>query len=189
MESLAAAGPENNPSQNPPSLKVLVCTIQKLLVPEALCTQIADFLRLLSMVEFWRLRAMSVISNVLVYQEYYKELTDRDDSILPQPITRFKDHEKSGSEWRTVFMKILSICIEVVILRSIYTSQTNLLNRFLASATVMDHWSQCRILGTMEWILLSFGEDITWQTIGSVTLSSSAFNRGHWWASFFNGKV
>ena len=72
------------------------------------------------MVEFWRLRAMSVISNALVYQEYYKEPMDQDYILLPQPLEdSFKDHETSSLGWRTVFMKILSIWTEVVILRSI----------------------------------------------------------------------
>ena len=71
---------------------------------------------MLSMFEFWRLRAMSVISNALVYQEYYKDAKDQDYILLPQPVEElFKDHEKDNDEWRRVFMKILSICIELVI--------------------------------------------------------------------------
>lgn len=116
----SASGAENIPTQYPPSLDIIVCTIEKLLSPEPLYAQICDFLRLLCMVEFWRLRAMSPISNALVYQEYYKGPMDQDYILLPQPVEdSFRDHERSCTGWRTVFMKILSRCTEVVILRSI----------------------------------------------------------------------
>src|SRR5438445_215006 len=74
IEHLDTVGVENDPS--PPSLEILIRIVQRLLFPQPLYTRIADFLRLLTMVEFWRLRAMSIISNALVYQEYYKEPMD-----------------------------------------------------------------------------------------------------------------
>jgi hypothetical protein len=99
----------------PPPLEIFVYAIRNILDPQPLYSQTSDLLRLLTMVEFWRLRAMSIISSALVYQTYYKGMADPYLFLLPVEVElEFKNCEKSSETWRKCFLQILSGCTETV---------------------------------------------------------------------------
>ncbi len=131
----------------PPPLEIFVYAIQNILNPQPLYSQISDLLRLLTMVEFWRLRAMSIISSALVYQTYYKGMADPYLFLLPVDVElEFKSCEESSETWRECFIQIVSGCTETV-------RQPTLLY-----INLNDFYSTCNVYGSPD-LTLNFGHN------------------------------
>jgi hypothetical protein len=102
----------------PPPVELLVYAIHAILAPAPEYTQLPDLIRLLTMVEFWRIRAMSVVSAALVWQAYHQQVVSQTTILLDeQEESLFRDHENNDTTWRNIFIKLIATCISTHLLR------------------------------------------------------------------------
>ena len=91
-----------------PPLDLILRATHSILSPSPLYSQLHDFISLITMVEFWRIRVMSLLSSPLLRQDY--SLNDNEAFLLT-------DHKKSDPIWREIFIKIIATCISTHLLR------------------------------------------------------------------------
>lgn len=102
-------------SSDPPPLEILLYAIKSILYPTFLYEQIDAFLRLLTMIEFHRIRATTKATSAHAWQLYFKSNPNPDVILLSEPVEEaFKEHKDQDADWRAVFMKIVSTCITIV---------------------------------------------------------------------------
>lgn len=103
---------------SPLNLDLILRASHQILSPVPLCPQLHDLISLLTMVEFWRIRAMSVVSSALVLQEYYTQAPSQTILLLnDQEALLLEEHDQSNPIWREIFIKIIATCISTHLLR------------------------------------------------------------------------
>ncbi|CAA7261649.1 unnamed protein product [Cyclocybe aegerita] len=103
-----------------PPLDIILYAIKGILYPTPIYEQIPGLIRLLTMAEFHRLRAINIASNALSIQSYYQDNPDPSVMLLSDETEGyFKAFVDTGSsaEWRAMFMKLLSICCAIDVLQ------------------------------------------------------------------------
>ncbi|KAJ3517265.1 hypothetical protein NLJ89_g616 [Agrocybe chaxingu] len=99
-----------------PPLDFILYAIKGILYPTPIYEQIPGLIRLLTMAEFHRLRAINIASNALSVQSYYQDNPDPSVILLSDEAEGyFKAFVDTGSsfEWRAMFMKLISICCTI----------------------------------------------------------------------------
>ena len=103
---------------SPAPVNLLVYAIRNILEPTPEYAQLDDLIHLFSMLEFWRIRAVSVASAALVWQTYHKQAQSQSIILLNDEEEQFlNEHDSSNDTWRQIFIGILSTCISTHLLR------------------------------------------------------------------------
>lgn len=94
---------------------IFIYAIKNILYPNFLIELIPDFLDLLTMVEFYRIRATEEASTALAWNDYYKNTKDVDARTLEVEDEKFLSHLQDTQEvMRKIFMQIVAECCFIV---------------------------------------------------------------------------
>lgn len=96
-------------------LAVFIYAIKDILYPTFLIELIPDILDLLTMVEFYRLRATEEASKALTWNDYYKTAENTNAHTLEIEDELFFNHlQNTQEEMRKIFMQIVAECCLIV---------------------------------------------------------------------------
>lgn len=94
-------------------IAVFIYAIKNILYPNFLIELIPDFLDLLTMVEFYRIRATEEASNALAWNDFYKD--NKDTCTLEVEDEVFLNHlQETQDDMRKIFMQIVAECCFIV---------------------------------------------------------------------------
>lgn len=92
---------------------IFIYAIKNILYPNFLIELIPDFLDLITMVEFYRIRLTEEASNALTWNEFYKNAQDA--HTLEVEDEKFLNHlQDTQDEMRQIFMQIVAECCLIV---------------------------------------------------------------------------
>lgn len=92
---------------------IFIYAIKNILYPNFLIELIPDFLDLLTMVEFYRIRVTEEASNALIWNDYYKNT--KDTRTLDVEDENFLNHlQNTRNDMRKIFMQIVAECCFIV---------------------------------------------------------------------------
>lgn len=98
-----------------PPLDIVIYALKSIIYPKFLPHLMSDFLRLFSMVEFYRIRVNKKVDDALVWNTYYKEHPTPGVPPLKEDDEAFFQHIVDNNEhMRKMFMRVVVTCCFIV---------------------------------------------------------------------------